>query len=349
MNTKKILLLIGIVFVLITGAILFVTSKSNQTAKLPTTQPSPQMSKIRVAYINFNKAYTIPLTIAAKKGFFKKNNVNPEIQIAQTSPAKLLVSQQSDVILSVPFSSLTASIEGADISWVGNILNDSNLLIISNKPPQAMKTIAISSVGGALAKARTTLLLKELNINSKNITFKEVKNEQIAFTTLMSKTVDAASGTFLKSDWLIFQKKNKLPDSEFKIVANTQDKENLQMNGGVITTNSFLSNNKIVVENFIKALIEATAWTRLNKEEAIKLLADELNIGSDEATAYMSDYITLTDNLTFAPNKAQAESMLQLASDINPKAKNYPIDKFLFQDIADSLSASGFLTKFGIK
>lgn len=327
-----------------TAALLWNNTKKTQT---PSPSPQPQLSKIRVAYITLNRLYAIPLTIASEKGLFKKYNLEADIQTVPTISAQLLVGGQADAILNMPFASLTASIEGGKLSWIGTLISDSSRVLISGKDPRDIKTLVYPGAGGPFIKIRVIQLLKELNLDPTKITLKEVDSEQVAFANLLDKKVDAI-GNIVKSDWLIAKKKNNLSD-EFKILISTLDKEDLKMGAGIIVRNEFLETNKAAVENLAKALVEATAWVRTNKQEAVRILADQLNISTDEAEIYLDEYIAITDNTTFAPSKEQAQDLLKIALQTNPKAKDYQIENFLNFEIAETLVKSGFLSQFGFK
>lgn len=347
MNTKKILLLISVSLILILGAI-FLLTRSNNDPKPKDISPSPTPPKIRVAYISLNKMYSVPLSIAENTGLFNKYNISVDVQSVDKSPAKLLIANQVDTILNTPLASLTANIEGANISWTGTIFSDSPIVLVSSKKPQEIKTISYPAGGGSLGKSRTTQLLEELKLDSSKVTLKEVSSEEIALTTLMDNKVDAIAN-ITKSSWLIFKKKNNLADSKFQILINSSEKENLQISGGIMVNNNFLKNNQALVENFSKSLIEATFWARSNKEKTIDLLATKYSIDKEEAEIFYDEYLSVTNNVTFAPNLNQADTLLKVVKITNPKAENYPINSFIFNDISNSLKNNGFLEKFGFK
>lgn len=302
-------------------------------------------SKIKIAYININKLWEIPMVVASQKGLFKKYNIDPKTIISQESASKLLAAGKVDAIFNVPYPSLLANIEGANLSWAGTLINNSPVVLVSAKDPQKIKTVAVYPRANALNKANTIKALKEINIDSNGVTFEEVSTEQIALTSLIEGKADAV-GNVQRSHWQVFNQKNKLSD-EYKILVDTQEKEHLRISGGLIVRNEFIKNNKTTVENFAKALLEAASWTRSNKKDTVKLLAEKLNINDSEAEIYVDEFITVTNNLTFAPNRQQAKSLLKDVEKINPKAKDYNIDNFIFNGISDPLKSSGFLEKTG--
>lgn len=302
-------------------------------------------SKIKIAYININKLWEIPMIVASQKGLFKKYNIDPQTIISQESASKLLAGGKVDAIFNVPYPSLLANIEGANLSWAGTLINNSPVVLVSAKDPEKIETVAVYPRANALNKANTIKALKEINIDSNGITFEEVNTEQIALASLIEKRVDAV-GNVQRSHWQVFSQKNKLSNG-YKILVDTQEKEHLRISGGLIVRSEFLKNEKTTVENFSKALLEAASWTRSNKKDTVKLLAGKLNINDSEAEIYVNEFITVTNNLTFAPNKQQAESLLKDIEKINPKAKDYNIDNFIFNGISDPLKSSGFLEKTG--
>ncbi|MDD2822463.1 MAG: ABC transporter substrate-binding protein [Candidatus Daviesbacteria bacterium] len=345
MNNKKILLSIVVLLILGLSAFFFFIN-FNKTPSPVNTKPAP--SRISVAYISFNKMYGIPLIIAENTGLFNQYNLLVETKATDKSPTKLLVANQVNTILNTPFAPLTANTEGATLSWAGTIFNDSPIVLVSSKEPQNIKTVSYPAGGGVLGKTRTIQLLKALNLDPAKIVLNEVSSEQIAMTTLTEDKVDAAAN-ITKSDWLIFKKKNNSENNKYKLLVYSVEKENLQISGGIIYSKDFLTDNKTTAENFSKALIEATAWTRLNKEKAIDILANKYSIEKDEAEIYWDEFVAVTNNVTFAPNLDQAETLLQIIKTTNPKAETYQASSFISTDINNSLKNSGYLEKFGFK
>jgi ABC-type nitrate/sulfonate/bicarbonate transport system substrate-binding protein len=345
MNNKKILLFI--VTLLILGLSAYFLFTSSNKAPIPiSTKPAP--TKISVAYISFNKMYGIPLVIAENIGLFNQYNLLVETKAVDKSPAKLLIANQVDAILNTPFAPLTANAEGATLIWAGTIFNDSPIVLVSSKEPQNIKTVSYPAGGGVLGKTRTIQLLKTLNLDPTKIVLNEVSSEQIAMTTLIEDKVDAVANV-TKSDWLIFKKKNNPENDKYKLLVYSVEKEDLQISGGIIYSKDFLTNNKTTVENFSKALIEATAWTRLNREKAIDILANKYSIEKDEAEIYWDEFVAVTNNVIFTPSLDQAKALLQIIKTTNPKAENYQVSSFISFDVNDSLKNNGYLEKFGFK
>lgn len=340
---KKILIILFLILILgLGGGAFFVKSKSQVAPKpKPTTAAA---SKIIVTY-SFVKANQLPVVVAQEKGFFKKYNLDVKINQVNKNVAQVITSGKADVTLGTPNISLTAAVQGAGLSWVGSINNDQALVVVSTKPVVSIRSAGVIT---GPAKAQTIGLLELLGANTKNIVFQDVADNPTRLLALKEKQVDVIHAP--KTDWLIFQKKNNLSSDEYKILLDSSTNKRFQLPIGIIVRNDYLSKNKITVENFAKALIEADFWIKNNKLEFIKTLGKRYSdTPKEDITIEAESYISTLKNLEFTPTPEKGNQMLKLVESVNPKAKDYNLNNFINTGVSDSLKQSGFIEKFNFK
>lgn len=320
---------------------------SNKTAGKKEASPSSTLSPaiVRITMMGSNKLYRFPIIIADKKGFFKKYNLEPNLQVVDKSPSSLLLTNKADILLAPPTTVLQANTEGTKFITVGNVMNNSENITVSSKDPKNIKTVAVL---GPLAKQMTTGLLKKLGVSEKDINFQEMKGIDIAFAALVGKKVDAL-GYIPQSDWMLYKEKNQLSDSDYKIIAETQSDESLNIPVTINVLNDYLNKDEKTLVQFSKSIIEANSWLLSNRDESIKILSSEFSLPEKETSIYVDSYISVTKNLTFTPSVEKIKYILSLIEASNPEAKKYPADSFVSTKISDELSKSGFLSKFNVK
>lgn len=337
---KKVFVLI-ILFLILTGGIGFIISNANKTSR-PEVKPQPRLIEIKVVSLSA-KNFQIPIIIAKEKGFFKKYNLNVALNVVSKNITSVLIGKQADIAIVGANAPLAANVQGADLLWIGSIDNDPLYAIISYKQPDQIKTASVRGAGKNLAIS----LLKTLNVDTNKIIFQDANSSDIQIAALTENKIDAIG--ISKLDWLIAENKNNNLKENYKILIDTSTVDKLKFPGAIIVKNSYLKNSQKQVKDFSKAVIEAIAWTRSNPKEATDILAKEWKIASSEAVIYVDTYNKAADDLVFTPDIKKAETMVKLLIADNPKAKDYPADKYISTEIADSLKRSGFLNQFGFK
>ncbi|MCL4387520.1 MAG: ABC transporter substrate-binding protein [Patescibacteria group bacterium] len=302
---------------------------------------STDTDKLKVVF-SYVKTHQLASIVASEEGFFKKYNLKVEMEKVDKNVNTVLIGGKADMAVGAPSTFLTASIEGAELSWVGTAANDHHAVLISNKPLQEIKVVGTQS---GVSRLLTINALKNLGIDTKSITFQDTGSLQAKYGAFVEKKIDAIFTP--ESDWLIFKKKANNRE-EFITLANSEVDESLQIPSTIIVRNSFLKEKRKAVENFAKAIIEADNWIIKHPKETSKdLVKNSPELSEEDASIYVNSYIPAVKNLKFAPSKEKVKSLLGLLQAENPKAKDFTEEKFISSEIASSLQKSGFLSQFG--
>jgi len=338
---KKLAILLFLLLAL--GASFSLKDKFYQKSKpIPQKQEKQTLapSKIVVAY-SFVKANQMPVIVAKEKGLFKKYNLDVEIKQVPKNITSVMVAGKADIMLGTPNVALAAVVEGTKLSWVGTVNNDSTIVMLSNKEPNDIKIVGVISGPN---KIQSIGLLNLININTNNLIFQEISDNQAKLVAFKEKQVDSIY--VQKPDWLIFKKKASLSD-DYKIILDSSNNKKAQTPIGIIVRNELLKNNKKAVVNFSKALIEADYWILKNKDGFIKLAEKHFSdMPKEDAKIQTEVYYDTLIGLEFIPTLAKGEEMLNFVSSSNPKAKDYNLTQFVSREISDSLKKEGFLDKF---
>lgn len=341
---KAPLIIVAVIIISLLGIALlsskFLTSK--QAASSQAVKPGPttaSVPKLTLAY-SFTKANQLPVAVAIQKGLFKKYNVDVDIKEVSKNVTSVLTAGQANVILSTPNIALPAAVVGAKISWIGSINNDQATVVVSSKDLKNIKTIGVIT---GPSRAQTIGLLNLIKVSTAKLTVQELADNQAKLIALKEKQVDAIH--VAKPDWLIYKKNAKL-SNEYKILFDSSTNSKAWMPISIIVRNEFLQNNKEVVENFAKALLEADAWIQKNPEEFTKMIEERFtDISKEDIDIQTHSYLDTLDNLQFAPTIEKGQEMLDLVKVDNKAASDYKVENFIAPGIADSLTKSGFLTQ----
>lgn len=328
---KKAIFLSIFVLVLVLGTFLI------KNIKPAVRQQSAPSSKIILTY-SFTKANQMPVIVAVQKGLFKKYNLDVELQEVSKNVTSVLVTGKADIMLGTPNIALPAAVEGTELSWIGSVSNDQGTVLVSTKDAKNIKTAGVIS---GPAKVQTIGLLQLLGVNTENITFQEVSDNQSRLLAIKEKQVDTIHCP--KADWLIFKRKANLTD-EYKILLDSSLDPKIQMPIGIIVRSEFLKKNPESVTNFAKSLIEADNWIKDNKEDFTRLAEEHFaDVPKEDIQIEAETYIQGLSSLQFSPTLEKGQDMLKLVVGANPKAKDYNLSNFISTDVSDSLKKSGFL------
>lgn len=332
---KKVIIFFSLV-ILAAAVIVLPKTNFNKKQEVKITPPS----KIVVAY-SFVKANQMPIIVAQEKGLFKKYNLNVKIKQVDKNVTTVITSGKADAMIGTPNVALAPAVQGAKLSWIGTINNDSTVVMVADKDNKDIKTIGVMSGPN---KIQAMGLLALIGIDPKNLTFQELSDNKAKLIAFEQKKVDSVY--VQKPDWIIFKNKAKLSD-ENKVILDSSKNKKAQTPIAIIVRDEYLKNNKQTVTNFSKALIEANYWIKNNKEAFTKFVeANFSDMPKEDAKIQAEVFYDTVLGLEFTPTMEKGKEMLDLVTAANPKAKDYNLKNFVSTDISDSLKKEGFLNKF---
>src|SRR5574341_447072 len=295
---------------------------------------------IRIAYSGVSASGT-PVWLAKEEGVFAKHGLEADLVAVRSAPLQVtaLVSSDLQFVRGSASSMLTAAAQGAKLKIILSLFAERAsydfLAAPSITKPSDLrgKKIGVQDFSGLLWSL-TMLSLREMGLDPQrdNINIQAIGDSTVIAQSLASGIIDGAALDRLQSARLqglgikvLFDlSKIALPSSPF------------------MCAEAFIQKNPQTVENLIKALIEASAIMRAQKERGLAILQKHIRV--DRQLAELG-YKFLLDDLTsytFVTVKG-----LKTAQDIislrDPKISKFNVEELLDQRILTKVVKSGYV------
>jgi NitT/TauT family transport system substrate-binding protein len=295
---------------------------------------------IKIAYSGVSAAGT-PLWLAKEEGIFTKHGLEADLVAVRSAPLQVtaLVSNEVQFVRGSVSSMLTAAAQGAKLKILLSLFAERasyNFLVspsITRPADLKGKKIGVQDFSGLLWTL-TMLSLRELGLDPQrdNINIQAIGDSTVIAQSLATGIIDAAALDKLQSlrlqslgvKVLLDLSRIAFPSSPF------------------MSAESFIQKNPQVVENFIKALIEASTIMRAQKERGLAVL--QRHIKADRALAEIG-YKNLLEDLTaytFISVKG-LKTVQEIIALRDPKIAKYNVEDLLDQRILKKVVQSGYV------
>lgn len=295
---------------------------------------------IKIAYSGVSASGT-PVWLAKEEGVFSRHGLEADLVAVRSAPIQVtaLVSNEVQFVRGSASSMLTAAAQGAKLKIVLSLFAERasyNFLVAPSitKPSDLRgKKIGVQDFSGLLWSL-TMLSLREMGLDPQkdNINIQAIGDSTVIAQSLASGIIDGAALDRLQSARLqalgikvLFDLgKIPLPSSPF------------------MASEAFIQKNPQTVENFIKALVEASAIMRAQKERGVAILQKYLK--TDRQLAELG-YKFLLEDLT--PYTFVTVRGLKTAQDVialrDPKITKFNVEELLDQRILTRVVKSGYV------
>lgn len=295
---------------------------------------------IRIAYSGVS-ATGVPVWLAKEEGVFAKHGLEADLIAVRSAPLQVtaLVSNEVQFVRGSASSMLTAAAQGAKLKIVLSLFAERaayNFLVAPSitKPSDLRgKKVGVQDFSGLLWSL-TMLSLREMGLDPQkdNINIQAIGDSTVIAQSLASGIIDGAALDRLQSarlqglgvKVLYDLGKIPLPSSPF------------------MASEAFIQKNPQTVENFIKALIEASAIMRSQKERGVAILQKYLK--ADRQLAELGYKFLLEDltPYTFVTGKGlkTAQEVIALR---DPKIMKFNVEELLDQRILTKVVKSGYV------
>jgi NitT/TauT family transport system substrate-binding protein len=296
--------------------------------------------QIKIAYSGVSAAGT-PLWLAKEEGIFSKHGLEADLVTVRSAPLQVtaLVSNEVQFVRGSVSSMLTAAAQGAKLKILLSLFAERasyDFLVspsITRPADLKGKKIGVQDFSGLLWTL-TMLSLRELGLDPQrdNISIQAIGDSTVIAQSLSTGIIDAAALDKLQSvrlqglgvKVLLDLSRIAFPSSPF------------------MSAESFIQKNPQVVENFIKALIEASTIMRAQKERGLAVL--QKHIKTDRALAEIG-YKNLLQDLTaytFISVKG-LRTVQEIIALRDPKIAKYNVEDLLDQRILKKVVQSGYV------
>ena len=295
---------------------------------------------IKVAYSGVAATGT-PLWLAKDAGIFAKHGLETDLVAVRSAPLQVsaLVSNEVQFVRGSASSMLSAAAQGAKLKILLSLFAERasyDFLVsssITNPRDLRGKKIGVQDFSGLLWSL-TMLALKEMGLDPQrdNISIQAIGDSTVIAQALATGLIDGAALDKLQSvrlqglgiKVLLDLSRIALPSSPY------------------MGAEAFIQKNPQTVENFVKAMIEASTVMRAQKEKGLAVL--QKYIKTDRQLAEIG-YKLLLDDLTpytFVTVKG-LKTVQEIVALRDPKIAKYNVEDLLDQRILEKVVKSGYV------
>jgi len=249
--------------------------------------------KVRIGYPS-SAVSTLPFDIAKEKGFYVKAALDVEyIQMRSALGPQAILNGNIHFFTS-PQSAINAAVAGLPLVVVLSLYRDSPWVLVTNKEIGKAhdllgKRIAVSDIRSSpyyFARAG----LRKLAIEEKQVSLVTTGGTSNSFATL---TTNQVAGAVLSPPF--DEKAVSLGYKKFLFLGDLADIPYV----GLFTSLAEIRANRERIRRTIAAVLEAVAWQKANRSEAVAMIATRYKISQNEAER---SYDTMT--AIFSPDGA---------------------------------------------
>ena len=296
--------------------------------------------QIKIAYSGVSASGT-PLWLAKEQGIFTKHGLEADLVTVRSAPIQVsaLVSNEVQFVRGSVSSMLTAAAQGAKLKILFTLFAERAsydfLVSPSITHPRDLrgKKIGVQDFSGLLWTL-TMLSLRELGLDPQrdNINIQVIGDSNVIAQSLATGIIDAAPLDKLQSV--------RLQGLGIKVLL---DLSQIPFTSSpFISAESFIQNNPQVVENFIKALIEASAIVRSQKEKGLAVLQKHLKADRPLAEIGYKNLLADLTPYTFVTAKG-LRTVQEIIALRDPKIAKFNVEDLLDQRILKKVVASGYV------
>lgn len=226
--------------------------------------------------------------VAKQKGFFDNNGLNVEVSNFTSGKKALdaVLGGGADVATTAEAPTTAAALSKQPIAFLARI-EYSDLKTLTRKAA-GIKTLAdlkgkkIGFTAGTGGEVYTSRLLKQAGLKPTDVELTNLPPHSLA-AALAAGSIDAYN------TWEphIFNGRKALGDDA--VLLDTKGIYSETFN--LVVQQDYLAKNKDIVQRFLKAAVEAEAWIKSNREEAIAVVAGTVGLPKDELAPIWDDYV----------------------------------------------------------
>ena len=306
---------------------------------LPAALPA-QLTRLRTSYSSIT-ANNSPVWLAKEKGIFEKNRLDVQVLLIEsgTTSIQALVAGESQIAQLSGGVILSSGLAGSDVVCISGLENRSAFSLITQKEIKTAeqlkgKKLAISRFGSASDLA-ARLILQKLGLNpDKDVTLLQVGGTS---TRLAAITKGLVESTVITPEFYILGKKAGLNTLADPLSAKIDFPQNT-----IGTSRAFLKARPEIVAQYLKSIVEAIHYFKVNREESIRILSKYLRIDDKEALAEIYDlYKNILQPVPY-PTPEGMQLLLGWMALTDPRAKGAKAEQFIDPGPLKEIEKSGF-------
>ena len=300
---------------------------------------------LRVSYSAPATAF-LPLWAAKDSGIFERNNLTVELLYVGSSPIAMsaLLSDELDVLAGGGTAAPTAYLQGFRDLALFSTLDHRFAFKIFTVPSIVDvaglrgKRFGVTRFGGSLDFASRYFLKTSGLDPQKDVQLVQIGNTADILAALVNGTVDAGSLTF--------------PYNFAASKLGYRQLADLSQSGARYATAAFLSKRSFLIEqrlrmqSFVKALVESIHYVKTNPEAALKILQRYTRMADREILKLAYDeYAQKVWLRSPASEPDDIKLILEHLAQTNPKAREIQPAALIYSDLVDNVTRSGLVER----
>jgi NitT/TauT family transport system substrate-binding protein len=296
--------------------------------------------QIRIAYSGVSAAGT-PLWLAKEEGVFTKHGLEADLVTVRSAPLQVtaLVSNEVQFVRGSASSMLTAAAQGAKLKILFSLFAERasyDFLVapsITNPRDLRGKKIGVQDFSGLLWSL-TMLSLREMGLDPQrdNINIQAIGDSTVIAQSLATGIIDAAALDKLQSV--------RLQGLGIKVL---YDLSRIPFpSSPFMSAEAYIQKNPQAVENFIKALIEASTIMRAQKEKGLAVLQKHIKVDRQLAEIGYKNLLEDLTPYTFVTVKG-LRTVQEIIALRDPKIAKFNVEDLLDQRILTKVVKSGYV------
>ncbi len=296
---------------------------------------------VTVAYSAVTGAQAVPW-IAQEAGIFKKYGFDVQLVYIAGTSAQISTLMSGDVQFSQATGPgvIQAGLSGADVVFLTGNMKTFTWNLVARPEIRTMKELRGKVLGitrfGSATDFAVRFALERFKIDpQKDVRIIQVGGMAEVLAGLSGKKIDAA---LLSSP----QHLTAL-DQGFYILLSLPDLNIPYQGNGLTTTRTFIARNEELVENFMKAYLEAIKYYKTNPRGTMKILEKYTRTRDPRVLEETYQFYTrLLDRVPY-PTLEGIQMILDIAAKTNPAAKAKQPKDFVEERFLRELERSGFV------
>lgn len=304
-----------------------------------------QPAKLVIAYAAVT-ARIMPLMIAQDQGYFAKYGIDSQPVLIRGGTPLVTGLTAGDIQIgrTAGAAVLSAVASGHDLKMVATFTSRNSYNVVVKptiKRPEDIrgKRIAINSYGGG-TWVGAVLWLEHFGLDPQrdNILLQSFGDQSVQAQALDTGAVDVVFVDTFYANWL--------KQRGMTVLAEYTELKQPLVSQSTVAQRTFLQQHENIIENYLKAEIEAMAfaWGPKNKPATIKLLMRRLRTDAAGAEDAYADLLRGVERKPFASLDGM-RNLQRLLKSSNPKIATLKVDEIVDNRIMRRLDESGFIER----
>ncbi len=304
--------------------------------------PPANAEKVRFSFSSLTGAQS-PLWVAKEAGFFKKHNIDADLVYIPGGSVgvQAMLSGELQMGISGPGAVIRSNLAGSDFVYVGVSSNKLDFVLVTAKNITDLKQMRGKRVGvgrfGGGPDYTFRIVLEKLGLKpDKDIFLLQTMGGQPTRLAILQS--GAMEGIAISPPLTLRAKQ-----LGFNLLLDFSEAIPHYFTNGFITTRRYVRAKPDVLENAVKALLDATRYIFSNEDGAVKILARYMKI-TDEIFLrnYYREALLKEINQTLYPDIKAIEFVLEQERKFDPAAAKLRPEDFVDTRFLDKLKKESY-------